>query len=307
MAVLDPFTEFTKTHPLYGEIHAELSERDRRAALAAAVVHALYPSELDTMAEPLLGWLRDRYGSGLVPMYADRLLVLEGLQKRFDSAPGPDTIGDAATKVDRESYNVALLMSIIFSNHRFEIMQQLELFLRNLKPHGRLAILGTGTGYELKLVAEILPEWSIESYDIDATSEPEARGLLRYFGVTHSVRFRGELPIDAPDPERGGRYDAILACEVMEHLPDPGRALRSLREYLPSDGRMFVTMAVNIAQEDHVFWYPHIRSCREQLHDCGWKITSEWIAPQSTLPPAPNREVRFRRGNYVAEVTPSPV
>jgi SAM-dependent methyltransferase len=237
-------------------------------------------------------------------MYADRLRVLEGLQKRFDSAPGPDRIGDADTKVDRDTYNVALLMSIIFSNHRFEIMQQLELFLRSLKPHGRLAILGTGTGYELKLAAEILPEWSIESYDIDATSEPEARGLLRYFGVNHLVEFRGELPIDVPDPERVGRYDAILACEVMEHLSDSWSALRSLREYLRGDGRMFVTMAVNVAQEDHVFWYPHIRSCREQLHDCGWRIASEWIAPQSTLPPTPNREGRFKRGNYVAEVAP---
>jgi SAM-dependent methyltransferase len=302
MAVLDSFADFTRAHPLYGKAYAELSALNCKAALAAAVVHAVYPVELALVAEPLLGYLRQRYGRDLVPMYASRLLVLEKLQLRFDSSPGTDTIGDSSVRVDRDNYNVALLMSIVLSNHRFEIMQWLKLFLKGLQSRGRVAILGTGTGYELKLVAEILSEWSIESYDIDPSSEREARDLLGYFDIGHSVQYGRELLLGRPDPGLRQRYHAIVACEVLEHLRDPARALQSLREYLVPAGRMFVTMAINIAQEDHVFWYPDLRFCREQLHACGWKICSEWIAPQCTLPPPAHREGRFKRGNYVAEV-----
>lgn len=303
MAVIDQFADFTRTHPLYGEAYAELSALNRKAAFAAAVVHAVYPDELHVVAEPLLGYLRQRYGRDLVPMYVSRLSVLEELQVRFNSLPDVDTIGDPNVRVDRNSYNVALLMSIVFSNHRFEIMQWLKLFLKRLQRRGRVAILGTGTGYELKLVAEILPEWSVESYDIDPSSEREARDLLGYFNIRRPVQYERELQLDSPFPGCLQRYDAIVACEVLEHLRDPARALQSLREYLAVGGRMFVTMAVNIAQEDHVFWYPDLKSCQEQLHACGWKIASQWIALQCTLPPSADREVGFKRGNYVAEVT----
>ena len=49
---------------------------------------------------------------------------------------------------------------------------------------------------------------------------------------------------------------------------------------------MFVTMAVNIAQEDHVFLYPDIAACRKQIKDSGLQIHWEWISPQTSLPPA---------------------
>jgi phage gp29-like protein len=59
-------------------------------------------------------------------------------------------------------------------------------------------------------------------------------------------------------------------------------------------------MAVNIAQEDHIFWYPDADSCRLQVREAGLKIVSEWVTSQTTLPPPADREAAFRRGNYVA-------
>jgi cyclopropane fatty-acyl-phospholipid synthase-like methyltransferase len=171
-----------------------------------------------------------------------------------------------------------------------------------LEMRGRMAGLGTGTGYEIKIAAGTLPEWEIESYDIDPSAEAEARQLLQHFGVRVPIRFGRELPIDTPDDALLRRYDAIVACEVLEHLPDPARALRTMREYLTDRGRMFVTMAINIAQEDHIFLYPDLASCRRQLEGCSMRVIEEWVTPQTLWPPPADREKEFKRGNYVAVV-----
>jgi hypothetical protein len=75
-----------------------------------------------------------------------------------------------------------------------------------------------------------------------------------------------------------------------------------VREYLKEDGRAFVTMAINIAQEDHIFLYPTIESCRAQLRDAGLYTVSEWITPQTVLSIPANREQSFQKGNYIAVV-----
>jgi SAM-dependent methyltransferase len=43
-----------------------------------------------------------------------------------------------------------------------------------------------------------------------------------------------------PWPERS--FDVVLAADVVEHLRDPGRALRVLRNYVRSDGRIVVSV-----------------------------------------------------------------
>lgn len=300
MAVIDAFEDFIAARPAYAELYRKLEAESRKLAMAAAVVPTVHGPDLARIADPILKYVQHRYGEKADAMYASRCRRLEELQMRFDRDPRTETLGCPEDPVSRDSYNLALLLSIVLTNHRFEIMQSLERFLSELGGQGTLAGLGTGTGYEIKLAAGLLPEWVIESYDIEPTAEEEARRLLAYFGITRPIRFGREFPIDAPDPARFRRYDAIVACEVLEHLPDPARSLRVMREYLAENGRMFVTMAVNIAQEDHIFLYPGIGACRDQLRDCGLRVISECITPQVTLPPPPDRERAFRRGNYVA-------
>jgi SAM-dependent methyltransferase len=42
-------------------------------------------------------------------------------------------------------------------------------------------------------------------------------------------------------PVEDGSFDAVLCAEVLEHLPDPGRALRELARVLRAGGRLIVT------------------------------------------------------------------
>ena len=234
--------------------------------------------------------------------YIRRAEALAALQERFDREPSVATLSGPAEPVPRDRYNISLLLSIVFTNHRFEIMQQLDAFLADCtEPAGRIASVGTGTGYELRLTARTLPPgWTIESYDTDETVRADAQHYLEFFGVKRPVVWGNEFPLDEVRPDSRGKYSAIVLCEVLEHLPDPLQCLRSVREYLAPGGRAFVTMAVNIAQEDHIFLYPDVDSCRIQLREAGLNIVSEWVTPQTTLPPPADREAVFRKGDYVA-------
>jgi len=274
------FQAFLEAHPLYAEVYRAL---DRKVAMAAVAVHSVQGERLGPVADRVLGYAQTRFGAGIGRRYSERVRRLGELQRRFDRDPRVENLGDHGAAVSREDYHIALLLSIVFTNHRFEIMQRLDEFFGSLPAAGRLAAIGSGTGYEMARAAELLPGWEIESVDIDPAAEAEGRQMMKYFGVTSS--FARELA--------AGPYDAIVACEILEHLPDPAGALREWREKLR--GRMFLTMAVNIAQEDHVYLWRNLEECRTELRE--FEVVDEWSVAQSAWPGA-----EFRRGNYIAVV-----
>lgn len=286
---------------LYEQALQRLEELDRRLALAAAVVEDAHP-DAAAVAGSILAYVTRRFPThDPIETYVRRARALTVLQDRFDADPRPETLGDPGAPIDRDAYNLSLLLSVAFTNHRFEIMQQMTRFLESCKaPSGRIASIGTGSGYELGRMATLLPPgWQIESYDIDPALQVEARAFLEYFGITRPVGWGKEFPLENPPEQFRNRYDAIVMCELLEHLPDPGRALVAARDCLTPNGRIFATMAINIAQEDHIYLYPDIASCRTQIWEAGLKSVSEWITPQTTLRPAADREANFRKGNYI--------
>src|SRR5215471_17689031 len=162
-----------------------LEQADRRIALAAGVVDVLHP-DADQVAE-----------------YIRRAEALAALQERFEREPSVATLSGPAEPVPRDRYNISLLLSIVLTNHRFEIMQQLDAFLATCtEPAGRIASVGTGTGYELRLMASALqPGWTIESYDTDETVCADAQRYLEFFGVTRPVVWGNDFPLDEVRPD----------------------------------------------------------------------------------------------------------
>jgi len=281
-----------------------LEREDRRLAMAAAVVEMMYP-EAASLAAALLEYAEHRYpGRDVVGIYIDRARALAALQERFEQDPRAETLADPGASIDRDAYKLALLLSIPLTNHRFEIMQQLDAFLAGLTAaSGRIVSIGTGTGYELRRMGALPAGWTIESYDIDETVQAEAKHFLDYFGVSRPIEWRREFPLASPPAAFRQRYDAMVLCELLEHLSDPAAALATVGACLTGEGRAFVTMAINIAQEDHIYLYPDLAACRDQIRDAGLRTISEWVTPQTTLPPPADRERGFRKGNYVAVVS----
>jgi len=297
------FAEFRREHPLYDAALDRLDAANRLLAISAQLVYELYPAELGPVVNNILSFLQQTCSYDYIGSYIARVDKITRLQERFDANPSASTLGDG-TVVPTSDYCLSLLLSLIFTNHRFEILRMLERFLRDLsqRPTGRIASIGCGTGYELKLASDLLPGWDIEGYDIDATMRAEAQKCLQFFRVPPRVRFGEAFPMQEPTTEVLKRYDAIILCEVLEHLQQPARALSALRECLSDAGLLFVTMAINLAQEDHVYLYPNVEVCRNQIQESGLAVQSEWLAPQTIRFPPPNREAGFRKGNYVAIV-----
>jgi len=301
------FNEFKSAHPEYART-CEILERESPAlSRSAETVFRMQGRRLARTADDIIAYLESAQSAErFMGMYIRRVASLMKMQEQFDRDPRLETLGDPNLLIPREEYNLALLLSIVFSNHRFEIMEQLKLFLESLaRPRGRIAAVGAGAGWELKLIAERLPGWESEGYDLDPGALQEANRLLSYFGCSEKIRLAEEFPLERISDEFRGAYDGIVLCEILEHLPDPRAALESCRAYLRSNGRLFVTMAVNLAQEDHIYLYADLKSCREQISGAGLSVLHEWVAPVALRPLSKdrNRETDFRNGNYIAVLT----
>ena len=81
--------------------------------------------------------------------------------------------------------------------------------------------------------------------------------LLGMFGCPVTGLRAEQFPLEGEELplEHRNRYGKIVLCEILEHLAEPETALRNMRAALHPEGTMFATMAINIAQEDHVFLY----------------------------------------------------
>ena len=313
--IVNNFRRFLEAHPRYRKTYERLLHKagvERLGRVLASCAHLVYRTHGDQLgptAEEILAFVENHYPAEYVERYLARIRYLSSLQRRFDRNPCRETLGDPAAHVHRDDYSLSLLLSIVFTNHRFEIMTQLSTFMDGLaewRSRGRIAAIGIGTGYELTHAARALPDWDIEAYETDHAMRLRARQLWNFFRVSGIDTKRDEFPLDRFDENFVGRYDAVVMCELCEHLHDPLGALTRVKDYLKDDGRAFVTMAVNIAQEDHVFLYPSIESCRAQLRDSGLHPVSEWIAPQAFLAVPQRREEDFQKGNYIAITSKRP-
>lgn len=303
------FQRFLEAHPTYKALYAALT-RDTSAgrtgrllAAAAQLVYRIQGASLGRVADDILAYVGHSYPPDYPQRYVARVAQLADLQRKFDQHPSVENLCDPGARVTSDDYSLSLLLSIILTNHRFEIMARLGEFLSALGRRsrtGRLVAVGAGTGYELLLAARTLAQWEIEAYEIDDAIRARAKSLLSFFRVGAVTDVGKIFPLESPDASLVGRYDAVILCELCEHLRDPLTALTRTGEYLSADGRAFVTMAINIAQEDHVFLYPHVESCRRQLRQSGLDTVSEWLAPQATLALPADRENQFKKGNYIA-------
>lgn len=301
------FEDFLNEHKPYRSALKELSDNNRVLEFASSLVYENHGEELGPVADQILRFVEHAYGPHYISKYISRVNDLAMLQKGFDLNPSPATLGDRGAIVDPDAYALSLLLSIVFTNHRFEIIRELSLFLNDVEErnrNGTLLSIGFGTGYELKMASQALPGWHIEGYDSDPEIRLKARQLLDFFDVSNDIRLGDYFPLHRCSGERLRRYDVILLIEVLEHLEAPAQALVTLRDCLRDEGRMFITMAINMAQEDHVFLYPSIDSCREQIRQCGLVVAREWISPQTILVIADeDREKEFKKGNYIAVLT----
>jgi SAM-dependent methyltransferase len=139
---------------------------------------------------------------------------------------------------------------------------------------GKVLDLGCGGGLFLKLLNEL-------KYDAQGL---EPSSLFRNFGVNHlGLRI---LDGDIYSYQNGLKFDTVILNSVLEHLEDPIKALREIRNSILTEGGRLIVTVPNILSleyltegqswhnfnEDHL-WYFSERSMNFALIDAGFQKT----------------------------------
>ena len=108
----------------------------------------------------------------------------------------------------------------------------------NLKPGMTVADVGTGVGYMLPYLSHAVgPGGRVLAEDIASDFLDKAR-LRAQTTNLHNVQFILGTSSDSKLP--GGSVDAVLVLEVYHHFDYPAEMLKSIREALVSDGRLYI-------------------------------------------------------------------
>lgn len=105
---------------------------------------------------------------------------------------------------------------------------------------GSVADLGCGSGVILCDVLRHKPRWRGQGLDISPAAVDYAERLSVYKQVNDRVEFRvGDI---AQLPYEDETLDLVISSEVIEHAPDPYRALREFARVLRPDGKLILTV-----------------------------------------------------------------
>jgi SAM-dependent methyltransferase len=96
---------------------------------------------------------------------------------------------------------------------------------------------GCGVGAQTVVVAPANPGAHFTSIDLSEASLAEAQRRATVAGLTN-VEFRQANLLELPFSD--GSFDHVFVCFVLEHMPDPERALTALRRVLVPSGTMTV-------------------------------------------------------------------
>ncbi len=165
-----------------------------------------------------------------------------------------------------------------------------------LGPDPRILDAGCGTGRNVVEFSRLGPTEGID-LSPQAVEFCHRRGLS---GVRRAAI--EELPYE------DGRFDLVLATDVIEHIEDDGPPLRELRRVTGPGGRLLVTVpAYNWLWSRHDTSWQHfrrytLRRLRARVTACGWEPVVETYFYATLLPPvAAVRTFQRLRGEPAGE------
>jgi 2-polyprenyl-3-methyl-5-hydroxy-6-metoxy-1,4-benzoquinol methylase len=101
----------------------------------------------------------------------------------------------------------------------------------------RIADFGCGEAWAAIYLAEAYPHVTVDGFDLDDASVAQARKHAAARGVADRVRIEVQ---DVTDRSFGGRYDLVMATEVIHDLAAPVEALAAMRRLARDGGSVLV-------------------------------------------------------------------
>jgi len=117
---------------------------------------------------------------------------------------------------------------------------------------------GCGVGAQTVTLAKYSPEARITSIDISASSVAAARSAAEAAGITNVTFQQGDI---FHLPFEPNSFDHIFVCFVLEHLPQPVKALNILKTHLKVGG------SITVIEGDHgsTYFHPDSETARKAI------------------------------------------
>jgi len=152
------------------------------------------------------------------------------------SSKYPALSSDFNHSISREEYDIFLLLSTVLTQHRYDIMSEID---QSLLVSENALVIGSGIGLEIELIKENYK--LIDAYDIELdkfcfNSQPQVNFFEKEF-KSNNIQ----------------RYNDIFIIELLEHIREPYSLIKDAAAVLIPQGRIIITLAVNIPQFDHVY------------------------------------------------------
>jgi 2-polyprenyl-3-methyl-5-hydroxy-6-metoxy-1,4-benzoquinol methylase len=271
--------------------------------------------DLERHAEAVLGFLVrkceaegrsvDHALEGVARMSFDFLrlqprFMRTGRYRSASSAPLRERIYARQDVMEGYYLDGLLLTYAFWTNHAALYRYFVRDFLPRLPREARVLEIGVGHGLMALTLLRALPAARYEGLDISPFALAYAARLLSANGIDlrrTSLREEDAAGPAAAPPE--GK-DAVLCCEVLEHVEDPGSLLRTIHRRLRSDGLAFVTTVANVEADDHIYRFEDEAHIRRLVEGAGLRAESELVLPLRGYEAAQPRPL-----NYAAVLSPA--
>ena len=117
------------------------------------------------------------------------------------------------------------------------LTSQVAIGLTQVGPQARILDCGVGNG-SLSIALDSIIKGPIEYHGIDTSSEMlvQAMSVMQHAGLRPHLKQANVLSLPYDDQS----FDVVMAAHVLEHLPDPQRALAEMVRVLRPGGMVFV-------------------------------------------------------------------
>ena len=170
----------------------------------------------------------------------------------------PALSSDYNYPITREEYDIFLLLSTVLTQHRYDIMCEINQALLGSKS---ALIIGSGVGLEIELIKESYN--FIDAYDIE---------LDKFCYSNHTEVSFYEKEFKSNEIQQ---YNDIYIVELLEHVSEPYTLIKDAVEVLTSDGRIIITLAVNIPQFDHIINFDDMNLFLKNIDKLGLYVEYE--------------------------------
>lgn len=165
-------------------------------------------------------------------------------------------------------YLPGLYLSYVFWPHHFQLLNFFQQQFLDDAQVNSIMEWGIGHGLFSYLAMQHWPDSHLTAFDISQHSIDFSKQLLSHHGGKVAVDYRIDDVLQAPLP----KVDRIICCELLEHVPEPGRLLTNIHQQLLDNGKALITGAINSAQPDHIVLFTSEEEVMQLVEQAGLTI-----------------------------------